>query len=60
MTHVTFRLYSVALFYVGLCAWLQWQDIWLFYSWHLIFSGLGEWTGSVLGVVIAAHADVLC
>ncbi|WP_201481367.1 hypothetical protein [Escherichia coli] len=37
----------------GLCAWLQWQDIWIFYSWHLIFSGLGEWAGSVLDVVIS-------
>ena len=37
----------------GLCAWLQWQDIWIFYSWRLIFSGLGEWTGNVLDVVIS-------
>lgn len=37
----------------GLCAWLQWQDIWIFYSWRLIFSGLGEWTGNILDVVIS-------
>ncbi|HBC0990275.1 TPA: hypothetical protein IGZ61_005085 [Escherichia coli] len=37
----------------GLCAWLRWQDIWIFYSWRLIFSGLGEWTGDVLDVVIS-------
>nr|WP_240726655.1 hypothetical protein [Escherichia coli] len=37
----------------GLCAWLLWQDIWIFYSWRLIFSGLGDWTGNVLDVVIS-------
>lgn len=42
----------------GLCAWLVWQEIWIFYSWRLIFSGLGEWLGYQTDVVLS-HTDTL-
>ncbi|MEG2567521.1 MAG: hypothetical protein RSA84_15080, partial [Acinetobacter sp.] len=42
----------------GLCSWLVWQELWLFYSWRLIFSGLGEWLGYQTDVVLS-HTDTL-
>ncbi|ECP1951343.1 hypothetical protein CJR81_004109 [Salmonella enterica subsp. enterica serovar Javiana] len=42
----------------GLCAWLVWQEIWIFYSWRLIFCGLGKWLGYQTDVVLS-HTDTL-
>ncbi|EAO7713780.1 hypothetical protein NU118_003283 [Salmonella enterica] len=49
---------SGAVLMAGLCAWLVWQEIWIFYGWRLIFSGLGEWLGSRTDVVLS-HTDAL-
>lgn len=37
----------------GLSFWLLWQDIWLFRTWSLVFSGLGTWAGIPLGVALS-------
>ncbi|EAY4988073.1 hypothetical protein JV07_09865 [Salmonella enterica] len=44
---------SGILLMTGLCVWILWQDIWIFYSWRLIFNGLGEWSGNTLDVVLS-------
>ncbi|TQO04882.1 UNVERIFIED_ORG: hypothetical protein FHU01_4486 [Citrobacter freundii] len=42
----------------GLSLWLRWQDIWLFRTWSLVFSGLGAWAGIPLDVALS-HDDGL-